>query len=170
MASTTWNMQDIVPEMAPAPASVLETEERASPATLEKVLIRRRGQRPLQFFGVHLLRISGPEAEEHHPRHLADLYQTVDGGYAVCLLQERDEAIQEIAAFAGRDLPELVDQCEAVDPMASVPCVAWQRIGATQDLSPSLRAAVITAFSEETYENFNQTILRLRGRSQAEQA
>ncbi|NRA29220.1 MAG: hypothetical protein HRU11_03080 [Parvularculaceae bacterium] len=170
MASTTWNMPDIVPSAAPTAAPVLETEDSASPATLEKVLIRRRGQRPLQFYGVHLLRISGPEVGEHHPRHMADLYQTVDGGYAVSLLQERDDNIQEIAAFAGRDLSGLVDQCEAVDPMASVPCVAWQRLGANQDLSPSMKAALMTAFNEETYENFHQTVQRLRGRSQAEQA
>jgi len=168
MASTTWHKADFGPGHRPPVEETAQVKEAAGRASLGKVFVRRRGQRPLEFLGVHLLRIAGPEVDEGHIRHHADLYQTVEGGYAVSLLQERDGMCSEIGAFKGREWATLLSECADVDPLASLPSTAWRATSRGVDLSVPMKAALMQGFFDDVRSNFEETLQRLSSRLQAD--
>lgn len=169
MASVTWNSEAmsanaaIAPDAPPGPAEV-----PTQPQQVQRFLLQQRGQRPLEVLGLHMLRLSGPETEGAVPKHHIDVYETVDGGFAVSVLQERGGEVRPIGACTGRSLSDVTEYCLSIDPLASVPYTDMVRSAEQLDASPVVALELIRSFEHEACENFANTVRRLEGQAATE--
>lgn len=173
MASIRWNEAPATapPEAVPSQAPIGTGAGMAAavaPHSVARYLLRVPGRRPLALVGVHLMRLRGPEANEGQPRFFIDLYQKLEGGFAVSIGIENGDREKPIGAFSGPSLDELAESCGAVDPTDFVWCQPSFRGVREEDISPAVRAEYLFAYVSDIRENFRATVARLQQKPDTE--
>lgn len=173
MGSVRWNRdagEIAAPPSTPAPAEGAPFTQPGLPGAIRHFRVRLPGSRPAQFVGAHLMRLSGPEPAEGCPGHHVDLFQTIEGSFAVSIIQETDGCERTIGFCHGRSLAEVSDACSRIDAADFVNPMQAYRGLPSEKLEPAVRLECLHTYLDAVRENFGQLLCRLGQRPEAQEA